>query len=76
MVAHEVVKFLEPVSSQLELKEKNGLTAIHLIISNEYSENILRHFTGQQNLVLDSVVYYEDDRGKLTSNLPDSLNYL
>lgn len=75
MIEHEVAKFLEPISSQLELKKYSNITAIQLIISNKYHDSVLRHFTGQQNLVLNSGVYYEDEDGKLTSNLPNSLNY-
>jgi hypothetical protein len=75
MMKQEFAKFLEPVASQLELKENNNITAIQLVVSNKYHDSVLKHFTGHQNLVLNSGVYYEDDRGNLTSNLPESLSY-
>jgi len=75
MSKEEVAKFLEPVSSQLELKENNNTTAIQLIVCNKYHDSVLKHFTDHQNLVLNSGVYYEDDNGKLTSNLSDFSSY-
>jgi len=75
MIRREVAKFLEPVSSQLELKGNNNITAIQLIVCNKYHENVLRHFTDHQNLVLNSGVYYEDDDGNLKSNLSDFSSY-
>jgi hypothetical protein len=68
MIEREVAKFLEPVASQLELKENSNVTAIQLIFCNKYHDSVLRHLSGHQNLVSNSGVYYEDDLGKLTSN--------
>ncbi|KAK4527450.1 hypothetical protein GAYE_SCF40G5372 [Galdieria yellowstonensis] len=75
MIKQEFAKFLEPVASQLELKENNNITAIQLVVSNKYHDSVLKHFTDHQNLVLNSGVYYEDDDGKLTCNLSDFSSY-
>ncbi|KAK4527851.1 hypothetical protein GAYE_SCF46G5784 [Galdieria yellowstonensis] len=75
MIKQEFAKFLEPVASQLELKENNNITAIQLVFCYKYHDSVLKHFTDHQNLVLNSGVYYEDDDGKLTCNLSDFSSY-
>jgi hypothetical protein len=61
VIKQQVLQFLCPVASQLDL-EKNNLMVIHLIVSDEYSVKVLRHFTDQQSWVLDSGIYYKDGR--------------
>ncbi|GJQ10447.1 hypothetical protein GpartN1_g2238.t1 [Galdieria partita] len=64
MIKAEVAKFLHPVASQLEL-EQNDLTAIQLIVSNKYTEEVSRQFSDNQNWILNSGVYYEDNTNNI-----------
>ncbi|GJQ13972.1 hypothetical protein GpartN1_g5763.t1 [Galdieria partita] len=64
MITSEVAKFLHPVASQLEL-EQNDLTAIQLIVSNKYTEEVSRQFRDNQNWILNSGVYYEDNNNNI-----------
>ncbi|GJQ14328.1 hypothetical protein GpartN1_g6119.t1 [Galdieria partita] len=64
MIKAEVAKFLHPVASQLEL-EQNDLTAIQLIVSNKYTEEVSRQFRDNQNWILNSGVYYEDNNNNI-----------
>ncbi|GJQ14487.1 hypothetical protein GpartN1_g6278.t1 [Galdieria partita] len=64
MIKAEVAKFLHPVASQLEL-EQNNLTAIQLIVSNKYTEEVSRQFRDNQNWILNSGVYYEDNNNNI-----------
>ncbi|GJQ15548.1 hypothetical protein GpartN1_g7339.t1 [Galdieria partita] len=64
MIKAEVAKFLHPVASQLEL-EQNDLTAIQLIVSDKYAEEVSRHFRDNQNWILNSGVYYEDNTNNI-----------
>ncbi|GJQ14722.1 hypothetical protein GpartN1_g6513.t1 [Galdieria partita] len=64
MIKAEVAKFLHPVASQLELVQ-NDLTAIQLIVSNKYIEEVSRQFRNNQNWILNSGVYYEDNNNNI-----------
>ncbi|GJQ14080.1 hypothetical protein GpartN1_g5871.t1 [Galdieria partita] len=64
MIKAEVAKFLHPVASQLELVQ-NDLTAIQLIVSNKYTEEVSRQFRDNQNWILNSGVYYEDNTNNI-----------
>ncbi|GJQ14980.1 hypothetical protein GpartN1_g6771.t1 [Galdieria partita] len=64
MIKSEVAKFLHPVASQLEL-EQNDLTAIQLIVSDKYTEEVSRQFRNNQNWILNSGVYYEDNNNNI-----------
>ncbi|GJQ15928.1 hypothetical protein GpartN1_g7719.t1 [Galdieria partita] len=64
MIKAEVAKFLHPVASQLEL-EQNNLTAIQLIVSDKYTEEVSRQFSDNQNWILNSGVYYEDNNNNI-----------
>ncbi|GJQ14981.1 hypothetical protein GpartN1_g6772.t1 [Galdieria partita] len=64
MIKAEVAKFLHPVASQLEW-EQNDLTAIQLIVSDKYTEEVSRQFRNNQNWILNSGVYYEDNNNNI-----------
>ncbi|GJQ11955.1 hypothetical protein GpartN1_g3746.t1 [Galdieria partita] len=64
MIKSEVAKFLHPVASQLEL-EQNNLRAIQLIVSDKYTEEVSRQFRDNQNWILNSGVYYEDNNNNI-----------
>ncbi|GJQ09014.1 hypothetical protein GpartN1_g805.t1 [Galdieria partita] len=64
MIKAEVAKFLHPVASQLEL-EQNNLTAIQLIVSDKYAEEVSKQFRNNQNWILNSGVYYEDNNNNI-----------
>ncbi|GJQ10947.1 hypothetical protein GpartN1_g2738.t1 [Galdieria partita] len=64
MIKSEVAKFLHPVASQLELMQ-NNLRAIQLIVSNKYTEEVSRQFRDNQNWILNSGVYYEDNNNNI-----------
>ncbi|GJQ12681.1 hypothetical protein GpartN1_g4472.t1 [Galdieria partita] len=64
MMKSEVAKFLHPVASQLEL-EQNNLRAIQLIVSDKYTEEVSRQFRNNQNWILNSGVYYEDNNNNI-----------
>jgi len=59
MIKEEVDKFLVPVSSQLEL-EKNDIWAVQLVVSTSYNNEVTSHFTGKQNWIMNTGVYYEE----------------
>ncbi|GJQ15674.1 hypothetical protein GpartN1_g7465.t1 [Galdieria partita] len=64
MIKAEVAKFLHPVASQLEL-EQNNLRAIQLIVSDKYTEDVSKQFRNNQNWILNSGVYYEDNNNNI-----------
>ncbi|GJQ10304.1 hypothetical protein GpartN1_g5160.t1 [Galdieria partita] len=64
MIKAEVAKFLHPVASQLELMQ-NNLRAIQLIVSDKYTEEVSRQFRNNQNWILNSGVYYEDNNNNI-----------
>ncbi|GJQ11956.1 hypothetical protein GpartN1_g3747.t1 [Galdieria partita] len=64
MIKAEVAKFLHPLASQLEL-EQNNLRAIQLIVSDKYTEDVSRQFSDNQNWILNSGVYYEDNNNNI-----------
>ncbi|GJQ15740.1 hypothetical protein GpartN1_g7531.t1 [Galdieria partita] len=64
MITAEVAKFLHPVASQLELMQ-NNLRAIQLIVSDKYTEEVSRQFRNNQNWILNSGVYYEDNNNNI-----------
>ncbi|GJQ13833.1 hypothetical protein GpartN1_g5624.t1 [Galdieria partita] len=64
MIKSEVAKFLHPLASQLEL-EQNNLRAIQLIVSDKYTEEVSRQFRDNQNWILNSGVYYEDNTNNI-----------
>ncbi|GJQ09154.1 hypothetical protein GpartN1_g945.t1 [Galdieria partita] len=64
MIKAEVAKFLHPLASQLEL-EQNNLTAIQLIVSDKYTEDVSRQFRNNENWILNSGVYYEDNNNNI-----------
>ncbi|GJQ14724.1 hypothetical protein GpartN1_g6515.t1 [Galdieria partita] len=64
MIKAEVAKFLHPVASQLELVQ-NDLTAIQLIVSDKYTEEVSKQFRNNQNWILNSGVYYEDNNNNI-----------
>ncbi|GJQ16009.1 hypothetical protein GpartN1_g7800.t1 [Galdieria partita] len=64
MIKSEVAKFLHPVASQLELMQ-NNLRAIQLIVSDKYAEEVSKQFRNNQNWILNSGVYYEDNNNNI-----------
>ncbi|GJQ13915.1 hypothetical protein GpartN1_g5706.t1 [Galdieria partita] len=64
MIKAEFAKFLHPVASQLEL-EQNNLRAIQLIVSDKYTEEVSKQFRNNQNWILNSGVYYEDNNNNI-----------
>ncbi|GJQ15044.1 hypothetical protein GpartN1_g6835.t1 [Galdieria partita] len=64
MIKAEVAKFLHPVASQLELMQ-NNLRAIQLIVSDKYTEEVSKQFRNNQNWILNSGVYYEDNNNNI-----------
>ncbi|GJQ13370.1 hypothetical protein GpartN1_g5161.t1 [Galdieria partita] len=64
LIKSEVAKFLHPVASQLELQQ-NNLKAIQLIVSDKYTEEVSKQFRNNQNWILNSGVYYEDNNNNI-----------
>eukprot|EP00871_Galdieria_phlegrea_P000500 jgi/Galph1/1450/GphlegSOOS_G10.1 len=63
-IKEEVEKFLIPISKDIDLEEQN-VFAIQLIISTNYTEQVSKQFTDNQNWVLNSGIYYEQDNREL-----------
>eukprot|EP00871_Galdieria_phlegrea_P000518 jgi/Galph1/1467/GphlegSOOS_G155.1 len=63
-IKEEVEKFLIPISKDIDLEEQN-VFAIQLIISTKYTEQVSKQFTDNQNWVLNSGIYYEQDNREL-----------
>eukprot|EP00871_Galdieria_phlegrea_P003237 jgi/Galph1/3914/GphlegSOOS_G2575.1 len=71
-IKKEVDKFLIPISKDIDLKEKN-VFAIQLIVSTNYTEQVSKQFTDNQNWVLNSGIYYEQDNRELNVRSHNSL---
>eukprot|EP00871_Galdieria_phlegrea_P003173 jgi/Galph1/3857/GphlegSOOS_G2538.1 len=63
-IKEEVEKFLIPISKDIDLEEQN-VFAIQLIISTNYTEQVSKQFTDNENWVLNSGIYYEQDNREL-----------
>eukprot|EP00871_Galdieria_phlegrea_P003944 jgi/Galph1/4550/GphlegSOOS_G3203.1 len=63
-IKEEVEKFLIPISKDIDLEEQN-VFAIQLIVSTKYTEQVSKQFTDNQNWVLNSGIYYEQDNREL-----------